>query len=1751
MAEKRIPISAELKINATSAHKELDKLQRRQKDLGGDQGIISRAQTRGDSRKDGWQAEYDSNELREKELLGILADQKTLFGGLRGLLQDLKNQAPGKLMAGMAAGTMIGAFSQKGTENTISSGMERYRQRIIHIDAEARSVKALGDTYRDYERRMMDAGKAYGYNTQQILSLHSTLAAATGRMGAAQRPDDMRTIQGVARGTGMDLNTTGSLFDRAIRNDTIDNRTGATKEGLGTREFAALMTDAVVRGQMQGRDGEMIGAINRLIESMTSKTPGVKGAATTGLAAEAMATISATGIRAFQGDGGASSLEKLNGAIMNPQGDAAEMLFYNQVTGGQRGKMNTAEYEYLKEEGLAGISPITGKSNMESLFNMVEGLPHEGKWKSLAAQNLIPGMSMHEWEKLEGAFMKGGKFDTVKLGALESRLGKEGLQSVDPSTWGMLANLEMVGPNDKTGIDGIRSEFSQLSGTGLGKIESDPEKLRAQITEYGKSHVALAPGQEQEKLLSDLSKGAENVGASLLPLKNASEEVTRAMLSAAERMGAVVPGGTGIGAGLMMGASGIGQIAGAGLSALMWNYAFTKGGSLLKGGASAAKGWLTGKGGGTPPGDIPPTTPPTGGTPPAGGIPDPVAPAPGPNPVAPVPDPVAPAPRPAPVKPPTAPAPQPLPAKPPVEPPKTGPLGRNGSGARVYTLDELTKPPVEPVKPPVAPEPVKPSSIFRRAWNQTLDDIGMPSPNGNQMAAASENVIAQGADDVARAGLGVADDVARAGAGAVAGEVAGKVIAGSTFTMTGEDLNRMSGTEEERAKAWKELHAVVGPDADWREQYDALSKLREQGKVAPRMEMGALLSPQDVARRQADAQVPFFSWDHAASFADAAGEHIPLLGDYFGGRRDEMLKKYGYDPSKFDSTGAPVDPQAPAGGGGSSWSEPAQPPTVTPDYQEYLQREPLVKPAAAPVAPVAAPAPVVAPVAGPAPMASSTPAYIQYNHASGPEEPDTFKVSKTDVTENGDERLTRRLIATGTNDNDVALWRNVAEMISKAIQGQGKDLGTRFALEFHKGMQDVSGPQGENLVNVIWRGISGAVGGARGGNGGDDSTISYPSSGRAGAHTRGSTVDTPGDPVLSDGAIDTIAPGATQTDGFHSPRAGMPRHGGVDLAGTRGQPVRTPEAGTVVAVSSGQYGRYVIVKTKRGHWYFGHLERFSVKEGQSVSAGQQIGEMGDSGAEGMVHVHVQFWPNGNNPSGQEGTEDPSKILEGIAGEREQAPSNGRGQDANDRHSPSGTAGQDVQAGNYDAGAIDGVLAGSGLAGQGDNLLKLADKYDIPPELALAMFRKEASFMSAGAAVENNNPGNLVYTGQWGDKIGTVKDRDKNGKPSSYWAAFDDPEAGMEGYMRLLDQVYRTYIDGGDWKGMISKYAPSSDNNNVEEYTNQIEQWMEEYRKRIERSGTRNNRDNHAASTTRGDDLHAAAYHSMAVDDGDPASGRGSYDVSEINDVLDDSGMEGQGKHIAAMAKKYNVPVELALSMFRKESSFFSKFNRNKAENNNPGNLKYTGRNGESGEGANGFAQYDTLQDGIEGYFMLMNRAYRDEISSGDYAGMVNRYAPSDDQNDPEGYYQQLIAWMKEYRERVTRDLGAAYAGNTGKFTPLDQLPGSDDGSLAGGYAAIGDRWRNGLTPGAMSGGYADTPDVWAPESTPEGTEGAPVPGFTPDVAREAAQMTVHITFGPLVLQMPNGTTQEVTPKAEKIDYAPFHGVFANPRGGKF
>ena len=92
--------------------------------------------------------------------------------------------------------------------------------------------------------------------------------------------------------------------------------------------------------------------------------------------------------------------------------------------------------------------------------------------------------------------------------------------------------------------------------------------------------------------------------------------------------------------------------------------------------------------------------------------------------------------------------------------------------------------------------------------------------------------------------------------------------------------------------------------------------------------------------------------------------------------------------------------------------------------------------------------------------------------------------------------------------------------------------------------------------------------------------------------------------------------------------AGQPTKQGIDIAGSGGAPVRAAGDGTVVYSGSGLvgYGELIIIKHDE-QWLsaYGHNRNRLVNEGAVVKAGQQIAELGRTGASrDMLHFEIRY-----------------------------------------------------------------------------------------------------------------------------------------------------------------------------------------------------------------------------------------------------------------------------------------------------------------------------------------------------------------------------------------------------------------------------------------------------------------------------------------------------------------------------------------------
>jgi murein DD-endopeptidase MepM/ murein hydrolase activator NlpD len=86
-------------------------------------------------------------------------------------------------------------------------------------------------------------------------------------------------------------------------------------------------------------------------------------------------------------------------------------------------------------------------------------------------------------------------------------------------------------------------------------------------------------------------------------------------------------------------------------------------------------------------------------------------------------------------------------------------------------------------------------------------------------------------------------------------------------------------------------------------------------------------------------------------------------------------------------------------------------------------------------------------------------------------------------------------------------------------------------------------------------------------------------------------------------------------------------HYGVDIANRIGTPILAVADGTVIeAGPASGFGLWVRIQHADGTVsVYGHVDSFSVHEGQQVKAGEQIARMGNRGYSTGPHLHFEIW----------------------------------------------------------------------------------------------------------------------------------------------------------------------------------------------------------------------------------------------------------------------------------------------------------------------------------------------------------------------------------------------------------------------------------------------------------------------------------------------------------------------------------------------
>src|SRR5699024_10251340 len=90
-------------------------------------------------------------------------------------------------------------------------------------------------------------------------------------------------------------------------------------------------------------------------------------------------------------------------------------------------------------------------------------------------------------------------------------------------------------------------------------------------------------------------------------------------------------------------------------------------------------------------------------------------------------------------------------------------------------------------------------------------------------------------------------------------------------------------------------------------------------------------------------------------------------------------------------------------------------------------------------------------------------------------------------------------------------------------------------------------------------------------------------------------------------------------------------HKGIDIARPSNRAILAADHGVVTSAgyNSGGYGNKIVINHNNGmKTIYAHLDSISVKSGQKVEKGMEIGVMGSTGRSTGIHLHFEVYKNG-------------------------------------------------------------------------------------------------------------------------------------------------------------------------------------------------------------------------------------------------------------------------------------------------------------------------------------------------------------------------------------------------------------------------------------------------------------------------------------------------------------------------------------------
>ncbi len=370
----------------------------------------------------------------------------------------------------------IGAVGYGVTQ--MQQGWTNYRTQGTAFSALSKSIGDLGQSFNTLRNTVNKSGMNFAETMGTITQAAQTYAPYVGNLGTKGFTQAVMAPQSLAFSYGLNPVSTTQAFGQAAQIGIT--RTNSSRGQMTPAQWASLIANATSAGSMQGRVGQVLSSMLGVSQQIAQQ---ISQAPNQGIIAGILTTLNKSGNAMLQGTNGATIAENLNSGIQHPGlGAAGQLWMYRAIN--PNNKLTWGQEQWTQAQGLSGVNPYTGLSNLSSVMKKIrqelpggklQGSRINGIWEPGAATsnqliNLAPMLHLQTPEQVAAvikAFQGQSPQQMNATAALAGRFGSNTLQTLmkkgNINTFAQIANAQHVsGPN---GLQALAAHVKTLHGS--------------------------------------------------------------------------------------------------------------------------------------------------------------------------------------------------------------------------------------------------------------------------------------------------------------------------------------------------------------------------------------------------------------------------------------------------------------------------------------------------------------------------------------------------------------------------------------------------------------------------------------------------------------------------------------------------------------------------------------------------------------------------------------------------------------------------------------------------------------------------------------------------------------------------------------------------------------------------------------------------------------------------------------------------------------------------------------------------------------------------------------------------------------------------------------------------------------------------------------------------------------------------------------------------------------------------------------